>query len=361
MTTRDYYEVLGVERSASADEIKKAYRGLAMKHHPDRNPGDEEAAEKFKEATEAYAVLSDGEKKSIYDRYGHEGLKRAGMPNAQDFETIFRGAGLGDILGAAFSTIFGGNRRIPRIELDLMEAYRGCTKTIEHRHLEECRECRGSGTRPGSKAPRCRQCGGHGVLSVDPFGMMRVTCNHCRGRGAIITDPCPRCRGGGQVEVVSNLEIPLPPGVESGQAVRRGQEVIAEIRVREHDLFRRKGDDLICQVPITFSQAALGAEIDVPTLDGPLPHAIKPGVQSEDVIRISGKGMPLLGGGGRRGDLHVIVIVETPKNLTKRQEELFRELAELDHKNVSAQRKSFFEKLKEMFTGTESETSMEKK
>ncbi len=361
MSKRDYYEVLGVARSASEEEIKKAFRVLAMKHHPDRNPGDDEAAVLFKEAAEAYAVLSDDDKRDTYDRYGHEGLSRSSMPSGDDFETIFRGAGLGDIFSAAFSSFFGGGRReAKRLDIDLIEAYRGCTKSVQHRHMEECRECGGSGAKPGTKAPRCNHCNGHGVLAAGPLGMMRVRCNACQGRGAIIRDPCPRCRGNGQIEVTSKLEIAIPPGIESGQAITRGGEVICEIRVREHNLFRRKGDDLICQVPITFSQAALGAEIEVPSLDGKLMHTIQAGVQSGDRVRIPGKGMPILGAGGRRGDMHVILVVETPKNLSKRQEELLRELAELDHKNVSAQRKSFFDKLRELFTGTEPEAKEKK-
>lgn len=354
MSKRDFYEVLGVERSASVEVIKKAYRGLAMKHHPDRNPGDEEAAEKFKEATEAYAVLSDADKRDIYDRFGHEGLERNGSASSQDFEEIFRGAGLGDIFSAAFSSFFGGGGRgVPRVDIDLVEAFRGCKRTVEHRHIEECRECRGSGAKPGSKAPRCQHCNGHGVLAAGPLGMMRVRCNACHGRGVIIRDPCPRCRGNGQIEVVSNLEVTIPPGVESGQIFTRGREPICEIRIREHELFRRKGDALICQVPITFSQAALGGAIEVPSLDEKLTHVIEAGVQSGDVVRIPGKGMPNREAGGRRGDMHVLLVVETPKNLSKRQEELLRELAELDHKNVSPQRKSFFEKVRDLFTGAE--------
>ncbi len=361
MSKRDYYEVLGVERGASEEEIKKAFRGLAMKHHPDRNPGDDEAAVLFKEAAEAYAVLSDADKRQVYDQYGHEGLSRGGMPSGDDFESIFRGAGLGDIFSAAFGSFFGGGQRnVPRIDIDLIEAFRGCTKKVEHRHLEQCRECRGGGAKAGTKAPRCNHCNGHGVLAAGPLGMMRVRCNACQGRGKIIRDPCPRCRGNGQIEVVSNLEVSIPPGIESGQPFSRGREVICEIRVREHDLFRRKGDALICQVPITFSQAALGGEIEVPSLDGKLVHTIQPGVQSGEAIRIPGKGMPILGAGGRRGDMHVVLVVETPKNLSNRQEELLRELAELDHKNVSPQRKSFFEKLREMFTGAEPDAKEKK-
>jgi molecular chaperone DnaJ len=362
MSKRDYYEVLGVERSASEDEIKKAFRALAMKHHPDRNPGDDEAAVLFKEAAEAYAVLSDADKREVYDQYGHEGLSRGGgMPSGDDLESMFRGAGLGDIFGAAINSFFGGGRReVKRIEIDLIEAYRGCTRTVQHRHMEECRECRGTGAKPGTKAPRCQRCNGHGVLAAGPLGMMRVRCNGCQGRGAIIRDPCASCRGNGQIEVTSRLEIAIPAGIESGQGIRAGDDAVFEVRVREHDLFRRKSENLICEVPITFSQAALGAEIEVPSLDGKLMHTIRPGVQSSDVIRIPGKGMPILGAGGRRGDMHVILVVETPKNLSKRQEELLRELAELDHKNVSVQRKSFFDKLRELFTGTEPEEKEKK-
>jgi molecular chaperone DnaJ len=361
MSKRDYYEVLGVERSASEEEIKKAFRVLAMKHHPDRNPGDDEAAVLFKEVAEAYAILSDGDKREIYDQYGHEGLSRSGMPSGDDFESMFRGAGLGDILGAAFGNLFSGGRRsVKRVEIELIEAYRGCTKPVEHRHLEQCRECGGSGAKPGTKAPRCNHCNGHGVLAAGPLGMMRVRCNACQGRGALIREPCPRCRANGQIEVTSRLEVAIPPGVESGAVVRSGGEVICEIRVRQHDLFHRKEDALICEVPVTFSQAALGAEIEVPSLDGKLMHTIQPGVQSGDRVRIPGKGMPILGAGGRRGDMHVILVVETPKNLSKRQEELLRELADLDHKNVSAQRKSFFDKLRELFTGTEPDANEKK-
>jgi molecular chaperone DnaJ len=350
-TRRDLYEVLGVARGASDEEIKKAFRALAMKHHPDRNPGDEEAAVLFKEAAEAYAVLSDSDKREIYDQYGHEGLERGMGGGGADFDTIFRSAGLGDIFGAAFGQMFGGRRGPPALEIDLIEAYRGCTKTIQVPTQEDCPECRGSGAKPGTKSSRCRHCNGNGAVSLDPFGMMRVKCNACGGRGAIIADPCNRCRGRGSFNVTRPLEVTIPPGVESGQAMTRQGQAICEIRVREHDLFRRKGESLVCQVPITFSQAALGAEVEIPSLDGKLMHNIKAGVQSGDVIRINGKGMPILGAGGRRGDMHVVLVVETPKNLTKRQEELLRELAELDHKHVSPQRKSFFEKLKGLFTG----------
>jgi molecular chaperone DnaJ len=373
MSKRDYYEVLVVAKNAPEEEIKKAYRDLVMKYHPDRNPGDEEAAVKFKEAAEAYAVLSDAEKRQVYDRYGHEGLRQAGMPDI-DLGSLFQNlGGLGDILGS----FFGGGQRGPQggnhlgfeLEISLDEAYRGCKKTVDIPRNELCPECNGSGAKRGSKPAKCRQCGGRGATEVrmGPF-QMRTPCNACGGEGMVITDPCARCRGRGRVRVTRKLELPIPAGIDHGQRITlRGEgeagepggpsgHLICEVHVREHDTFRRKGDDLICQVPITFSQAALGApEVQVPSLDGPLTHAIPGGVQSGAKIRIAGKGMPILGAGGRRGDLHMIVVVDTPSNLSERQMELFRELAELDHKNVSPQRKSFFEKLRELFTGAEAE------
>jgi molecular chaperone DnaJ len=374
MSKRDYYEVLGVAKGASDEEVKKAYRGLAMKYHPDRNPGDDDAAHHFKEAAEAYAVLSDGEKRQVYDRYGHEGLQSVGMPDFGNMDSIFQG--LGEILGG----LFGGRRGPARgndlgiaLEIDLIEAYRGCTKSIDLPRAELCPECRGSASKPGSKPSKCKQCGGRGATDVrmGPF-QMRTQCSACGGAGTVITDPCGKCRGRGQIRVTRQLDINIPAGIDHRQRVTlRGQgepgdagappgNLIVEVLVREHSMFRREGEHLICQVPITFSQAALGAEIEVPTLDGPLAHTISAGVQSGDATRIVGKGMPVLGAGGRRGDLHVVLVVETPKNLSKRQEELLRELAELDHKHVSPQRKSFFEKLKSLFGGSDADAKEKK-
>lgn len=375
MSKRDYYEVLGVAKTASDEEIKKAYRGLAMKHHPDRNPGDDGAAHQFKEAAEAYAILSDAEKRQVYDRYGHEGLQGVPMPDFGNMDSIFQG--LGDLFGG----LFGGRRGPQRgndlgiaLEIDLAEAFRGCTKTIDLPRAELCTECGGSGAKAGSKPAKCRQCGGRGATEVrmGPF-QMRSQCNACGGAGTVITDPCNACRGRGRIRVTRKLDIDIPAGIDHGQRITvRGEgeagdagippgNLVCEILLKEHALFRRKGDDLICQVPITFSQAALGADIEIPSLDGlPLTQAIGAGAQSRDVVSIAGKGMPILGAGGRRGDLHVVLLVETPRNLSKRQEELFRELADLDHKNVSAQRKSFFEKLRGLFTGADAEAKDKK-
>ncbi len=366
MSKRDYYEVLGVAKNAAEEDIKKAYRGLAMRYHPDRNPGDDESAHLFKEAAEAYAVLSDAEKRQVYDRYGHEGLRGVSMPDFGNMDSVFQG--LGDILGGLFGGgqrgAQGGNHLGIALEIDLIEAYRGCKRAVDIPRQEHCTTCGGSGAKPGSRPAKCRQCNGRGANDVrmGPF-QMRTQCSACGGAGSIITDPCGQCRGRGRVKVTRKLEVSIPAGIDGGQRITlRGEgevgepgapagNLICEIHVRQHAMFRREAEHLICQVPITFSQAALGAEIEVPSLDGPLTNYIRAGVQSGDVVRIPGKGMPILGAGGRRGDLHVVVTVETPKNLSKRQEELLRELADLDQKNVSPQRKSFFEKLRGLFTG----------
>ena len=376
MSKRDYYEVLGVDKKSSEEEIKKAYRGLAMRYHPDRNPGDDDAAVKFKEAAEAYAILSDAEKRQIYDRYGHEGLSGVAMPDFGNLDSIFQG--LGDIFGG----LFGGGRRGPQggnhlgvaVEIDLLEAFRGCTRTVEIPRHELCRDCGGSGAKPGSKPAKCRQCNGRGARDVrmGPF-QMRTQCNACGGAGSVITDPCRHCRGRGRVRVTRKVEVAIPAGIDHGQRYTlRGEgeagepgaptgDLIVEVHVREHDTFDRKGDELICKaVPVTFSQAALGAEIEIPSLDGPVPYRIQAGIQSNTAIRIAGKGMPIRGAGGRRGDLFAIIVVDTPSDLSERQKELFRELAELDHKNVSPQRKSFFEKLRGLFTGAEAESKYKK-
>ncbi len=366
-TKRDYYEVLSVSRTAGAEEIKKAFRVLALKYHPDRNAGDEEAAVRFKEAAEAYEVLSDAQKRELYDRYGHAGLNASAMPNFNQ-DSIFEA--VGDLFGDLFG---GGRRRGPQagddlgmaVEIDLLQAYRGCKKSVTFPRHETCPDCSGSGAKRGTNPAVCKQCHGKGVVVVrQGFLSIRQSCPGCGGYGHVITDPCPTCRGRGRVSVKRTLDVEIPAGTFTGlRLVVRGEgevgekgaprgDLVIEVRVKEHPLFFRDGDVLICQVPITFSQAALGAEIEVPTLDGPLSQAVKPGTQSGDVIKVPGKGMPNVRS-GRRGELRVMLLVETPRNLTKRQEELFRELAELDKRHVSAQRKSFFEKIRELFTSAE--------
>lgn len=368
---RCYYEVLGVERSASEEEIKKAYRTLAMKYHPDRNSGDQEAAMHFKEVAEAYAVLADPHKRQTYDRYGHAGLEGLGLPDFSSRDNIFDLFGdlLGDLFGGRGGRARGGLQPGAdlgyRLEMDLAEAAKGCHKTINLSREENCGDCGGGGSRKGTHPSTCRQCKGQGaVLLNQGFFRIQRTCPGCGGQGVIVTDPCPACHGRGRVSVRRSLDIQVPAGVYHGfRFALRGEgeaggpgaprgDLIIEIHLRQHPLFHREGDDLICQVPITFSQAALGGDIEVPTLEGTMTHTLKRGLQSGDALRIAGKGVPNLRS-GRAGDLVVIVEVETPRNLSKRQEELFRELAEIDNKHVSPKRKSFFEKLKDLFASPE--------
>jgi molecular chaperone DnaJ len=368
-TKRDYYEVLGLNRDASPEEIKKAYRQLALKSHPDKNPGDAEAEKRFKEAAEAYEVLSDREKRQRYDRYGLAGLEGAGVHNFRNAEDIM--SAFGDIFGGGlFGDLFGQRRRGPRpgqdllmkLEIDLQEAARGATKPIDITRQEYCVDCNGSGARKGTIATTCSYCGGQGqVVQSRGFFQVATTCPACGGEGIRITDPCPRCRGTGRAPQLAHLKVDIPPGVESGMWLQlrsqgepgdpsapRGNLRI-QILVRKHPLFERSRNDLLCQVPISFPQAALGADIEVPTLDGPDHLHIPKGTQSGDVLRIKGRGMPDLSGRGR-GDELVEVVVETPRYLTARQEELLRELASLEHEEVSSRRKSFFEKLRDYFT-----------
>jgi molecular chaperone DnaJ len=364
-TKRDYYEILGITREADAEEIKRAYRKLAMQYHPDRNVGDEEAATRFKDAAEAYDVLSNPEKRQRYDRYGHAGLEGLGIPDFGNAQSIF------DHFADMFGDFFGGGmRRGPQagrslgmeIELELVEASRGCKKTITVPREENCGDCNGSGARRGTMPATCRTCNGHGVV-IRSQGFFRVqqTCRACGGRGSVITDPCPSCHGRGRVAAKRTLEVNIPPGVDTGNQIPlRGEgeagapgaprgDLFLQMHVKEHPLFKREGDHLICQVPITFSQAALGGEIAVPTLDGTVNYMLKRGIQSGEAIRIVGKGIPNVRT-RRPGDMVAVLLVETPRTLTKRQEELLRELAEIDQKHVSPQRQGFFDKVKRLFT-----------
>lgn len=372
---RDYYEVLGVRREADDEEIKRAYRQLALKYHPDRNVGDAEAEEKFKEAAEAYEVLRDQAKRQRYDRYGHAGLDGLNVPHFSDAQSVF------DLFGDLFGDFFGqrGGRRGPhagrdlqvQLEIDLEEAFRGTHKSINIPREELCGECGGAGSRRGTQPAACRRCNGQGVVVANQgFFRVQQTCRACGGRGAVITDPCPACHGNGRVVVQRSIDVAIPPGVDTGTRIRLGGEgeagdpgaprgdLYCHIRVRDHALFQRDGSHLVCRVPITFSQAALGGEIEIPSLDGKVSQTLKRGIQAGEVVQIPGRGMPGLRG-GRRGDLLVQVLVETPRHLTKRQEELFRELAELDHKHVSPQRKSFLEKVRDFFTAEENSSGAE--
>ena len=372
-TKRDYYEVLGVARTASAKEIAGAYRKLAIKYHPDSNPGDEDAVSRFKEAAEAYEVLSDDSKRARYDQFGHAGVDgmAGGFQSTEDifeaFGDFFGGGLFGDLFGRG-----GGGRRTRRgadvrvdVSLTLEEAAKGVNRTIQFTRRTVCNSCAGSGSRPGSQAQRCPRCGGQGrIMQSAGILRMQTTCNQCGGTGQVIVEPCEDCRGAGTVKDKVKLDVFIPAGVDDGMRVRLAGEgepsagggapgdCYCFITVAKHRIFHRDGTNLILQMPISFSQAALGANLEIPTLDGPTELEIPAGTQSGEVFRKRGMGMPDTQG-GRAGDLLIQTYIETPKKLTKRQKELLRELADLDHQHVSPQRKSFFEKVKEYFTPAE--------
>jgi len=368
---RDYYEVLGVPRSATEKEISEAYRKLAMKYHPDRNPGNDEAVAKFKEAAEAFEVLSKPDKRALYDRYGHAGLEGApgGAPYFRDISDIFEA--FSDIFGdSPFGDFFGTRSRGAQkgadvrcdVTLDLREVARGATKTVRFERHERCTACDGSGAKPGTRPERCRYCGGRGrvVQSAGLFSL-QTTCPSCHGRGETVRELCPHCRGNGYVLTQVTREVKIPPGVDNQTRLRlagegepsptggRPGDCYVFVTVREHPLFQRDGPHLICQVPISYSQAALGARIDVPTLDGKQEFQIPPGTQPGDMFRLRGLGVPDSRRGRGRGDLIVQVQLEVPKRLTPEHERILRELAEVEKAQVTPQRKSFFSMLKEYF------------
>jgi molecular chaperone DnaJ len=361
---RDYYAVLGVDRSASDKAIADAYRKLAIKYHPDKNPGDDETVALFKEAAEAFEVLSDREKRTRYDRYGHVDGAARGFSDINDIFAAF-----GDIFGeSAFGDLFGGRRRSSKggdvrcdITLELLEAARGVIKTVEFSRHEACADCGGSGAKPGSSRAKCSYCGGRGQV-VQSTGIFRVqtTCPSCRGAGSIIKDPCPKCRAAGFVLSKVRRDVQIPAGIDDQMRVRlpgegepspnggpRG-DCYCFVTVKKHPLFERQGEHLVVHVPIAYTQAALGANLEVPTLGGPHELKIPAGTQSGEVFRLRGKGMPSLRSRGA-GDLHVQVNVEVPKTVSKEQEALLRMLAEKEHVEVSPHRKSFFDKVREYF------------
>jgi len=366
-----YYEVLQIQRSSSKADIDRAYRKLAIKFHPDKNKEDEDAVEKFKEATEAYEVLSDTEKRERYDRYGHAGVE--GVHQFNDVEDIFEA--FGDLFGGGggvFGDLFGsrgGRRRRSRrgadircnVTLTLEEAARGVQKDISFRRRVRCQKCDGSGAEPGSQPTTCNTCGGRGQV-IQSAGILRVqtACPHCSGTGQQISQPCADCRGSGLQNKKAELTVSIPAGVDDGVRLRVQGEGEASpdggpvgdcyvfINVRPHELFKRDGSHLILQLPISYSQAALGAEIEVPTLDGPENLQVSPGSQNGEVFTIRGRGV-VDHQTGRPGDLLVQVFIEVPKKLSDEQERLLRELAELDHESVLPHRKSFLEKLRTFF------------
>ena len=376
---RDYYEVLGVQKSATAEEIKKAYRKMAMKYHPDRNPDSKEAEEKFKEVGEAYEVLSDEGKRQRYDQFGFAGVDPnygAGASGA-GFGGGFSGFGdFGDIFSDLFGGGFGGRssaqqhnapRRgeniMSRLELTFEEAAFGCEKEVSVQRIETCDRCKGSGSADGV-IETCSNCRGTGqVRTVQNFMGMSMqstaACPQCSGRGKIVKNPCNTCRGKGKVRRNQKIRVKVPAGVDEGQSVRvRGEgcsgsnggpsgDVLVEIYIRRHPIFTRRGMDVLCEVPISFGQAALGAEIQVPTLDGKVPYEIPEGTQTGTVFTLPGKGIPEVGNSRRRGSQRFTVVVETPTRLTKEQKELLRQLD--GSIEETPKRKKFFDSIKDLF------------
>jgi molecular chaperone DnaJ len=365
---RDYYEVLGVSRTATDSQISEAYRKLALQYHPDRNPGDDQAVAKFKEAAEAFEVLSHPEKRAKYDRYGHAGLEGGG-PHFHDISDIFRA--FGDIFGGdIFGDFFGGmgQGRMRRgadvrtdLTIDLLEAAHGTSKIVRFVRHAPCDACHGSGAKPGTKPETCPYCGGRGrVVQSTGFFSIQSTCPSCHGQGRVIREPCRECRGSGYVPKKITHKVDIPPGIDHGARLRLNGEgepspnggppgdCYCIIQVSEHPLFQRDGKHLICQVPITYPQAALGTTLEVPTLDGKETVTIPPGTQTGEVFTLPGRGMPELRS-RHRGDLLVQVHIEVPKKITDNHEELLRQLAEVENTHVTPKRKTFIEKLKEYF------------
>jgi molecular chaperone DnaJ len=372
---RDYYEVLGVTKTADGEEIKRSYRRLAMKYHPDRADGDKAEAElKFKECAEAYEVLSDPAKRKRYDQFGHQGVAGQHDFSHMDIGDIFSmfndifGGGGGGMGGGRRGGAAGGQARgydlETQVELSLAEVATGVEKTIEFERQDRCETCKGSGAKAGGDVV-CTQCGGQGRVAQQGFGgmfRMVTTCPNCRGRGKVIKDPCATCHGSGRQMKKRVVTVKIPPGVHEGQAVRiTGEGEAGEaggpagdlhcyIAVKPHPMFSRHNNDLVCQIPITFTQAALGAKIDVPTLKGPEHLDIPPGTQHGEVFKLKGKGLPDLRS-TRNGDELVQVLIEVPKKLNDKQKQILREFATTEDATVMPQRKGFMDKLKDMFKG----------
>ncbi len=385
---RDYYEVLGLKKGASEEDIKKAFKTLARKYHPDLHPDDPKAEEKFKEINEAHEVLSDPEKRARYDQFGHAGVDPTyGGGNDSGFGGFSGGfGGFGDvgdifdsIFGGGFSGGFGGGRSAAqntnapkrggdineRITIEFMEACKGTTKKIRVAHMEKCSQCGGTGADSNTKTTTCTECNGQGSVRVNqrtPFGTISTThvCSKCGGKGKIVTNPCSKCHGSGRLRTISEIELKIPAGIDNGQILRVGGkgdagvnggssgDLNVQVTVRPHELFVRSGNDISCEIPIAYAQAVLGDKITVPTIDGKVEYEIPEGTQSGTKFRLRGKGVKYLNR-DTRGDQYVTVVVEVPKKLTKQQKELLKKFDDsLEAKNQT-KRESFFEKLKRKF------------
>ena len=368
---RDYYEVLGLRKGAGEDDIKKAYRQLAKKYHPDMNPGDKDAEAKFKEVNEAYAVLSDPEKKAQYDQFGH-----AAFDGTAGFGGGFEGAGFGDFgfdISDIFSSFFGGgtsSRRrgavrgddiTVRVTLTFEEAAFGTKKEISYQKVQKCSECDGSGAAKGTSPKTCSVCGGTGQVKTQqrtPLGMMQSSrvCETCRGKGKVVETPCKKCRGSGFERVTKKLEVTIPAGIDDGQKILisgkgsdgegggRSGDLVIFVSVKRHDIFERDGSDIYCEVPITFAEATLGAEIDIPTLEGKIKYTIPEGTQTGTVFTLRQKGIQNVNYKSR-GNLYVTVVIEVPKNLNAEQKNLLSKFANSCGEKNYAKREKFFKKL----------------
>ena len=384
---RDYYEVLGVDRGADDATIKKAYRQLAKKYHPDMNPGDKEAERKFKEASEAYAVLSDAEKRRQYDQFGHAAFEQGGA-GAGGFD--FSGADMGDIFGDIFGDLFGGGRSSRRtnngpmkganvrasVRITFEEAVFGCEKQLDLNLKDECKTCHGTGAKPGTSPETCPKCGGKGQVVYTQqslFGMVRnvQTCPDCNGTGKIVRDKCPDCRGTGYISERKKISVSIPAGIDNGQSIRireKGEpgvnggprgDLLVEVQVSRHPIFQRQDMNIFSTAPITFAQAALGGEVRINTVDGDVLYEVKPGTHTDTKVRLKGKGVPSLRNKSVRGDHYVTLVVQVPTKMNEEAKELLRKFdvamggstgsGSTESKSEKTKKKSFMDKLKETF------------